>query len=253
MTQDTLTKRQTEQADAGADAAEADVASSSELTKIAAVVAFLRNEWILIGAGTATAVLLWVGLGSSLTDAEPEPGPASTQPEVVTPTEPKPAAPTNLGASEYLDLGRAAMEDGRFSEAQRLLGDGLIAAEPRQRRLRADLCRAMAKACHHLGQMSAAALYRDQVAKHLSGLSDKGLAIFDLAAEDLQAGRARAARRRLHLIALGGGQMDAPEPELVLEAQRRLAQSFEVEFQTQLNGRALDALPEPVLFQGAGW
>ena len=183
------------------------------------------RDRVLIGAGVVGAMALGA-LGSTLFSGSPAPDRAD--PVEVTesvPSQPKP----RLTAREYLGLGEGALKEGRLMEARGHLERGL-AARPEDARLRAELCDRMADVSDRLGRADVAALYREQSAALMSGLDDAALASFALAEADLAAGDPRAARRKLHLLALGGSAGERPDPRVRAEAERRLARAYEAEY-----------------------
>ena len=235
-----------------------DTAIATDVTEtprrsLAAWVSMLSNrDRILMGAGGAGAVLAWV-LVSTLTGGEPAPT-TEPAPEIPTAFSPPPKADPQLTPGEYLDLAKGAVKEARLPDARRHLERalGLGSSGPgSDASLRAELCRLMADVCHRTNQPHAAALYREQAASLMSGLDGTALAVFELAEADLAAGNVRAARRRYHAIALGGGQGGPSEAKLRGEAERRLARTYEAEFEASRQGE-LDRVFDPKVFDEGG-
>lgn len=207
-----------------------------------------RRDRNLMGAGVGVAVGMWV-VASVLTggDATTSQEPAV---ESATTRQPLQKPPAQLTPAEYLELGRGAVKEGRLTEARRHL-ERALASRPTDHRLRAELCRVMADVCHRMDQPDAAALYREEAASLMSGLDGTALVVFQLAEADLAAGNVRAARRRYHAIALGGGQAFGSDTRVREEAERRLAKAYEAEFKATREA-PLDQMSDPVVFKERG-
>jgi hypothetical protein len=152
-----------------------------------------------------------------------------------------------LTIEECLILGRTAYEQGRLSDAQDLLGQGLLLYSENLE-LRAAVCEAMALVCDSTLQPAVAALYRERAAELLARMSRGAEGLLSLAQDDMQRGLHREARRKLHRVILGGGQGDAISPSMTADAAGLLASAFEAEYRAGLLGAPLDRIPEPELF-----
>lgn len=206
------------------------------------------RDRVIIGAGVGIAAVTWI-LASVLTGGETPPM-RELVADAPNPQQSLPEPQAQLTPAEYMELGRGAIKDGRYLQARRHVEQGL-ASHPKDVGVRAELCRVMADILHRMGQPDAAALYREQAASFMSGLDGTEMLVFRLAEADLAAGNVRAARRRYHAIALGGGQAGGAHPRISTEAERRLARTYEAEFKAR-SKLALDQVSDPTVFDLGG-
>lgn len=208
------------------------------------------RDRILMGVGFVGAIGVAVVV-STMLGGETSPAPAVDPRPIGNPATRQLSKPQpRLTTKEYVDLGKGALKESRIAEARRHF-ESALSTRPVDRRVRAEICQLMADVCHRSGQHDASALYREEAATLLSGLSDTALAVFAIAESELAHGRVRAARRRFHAIALGGGQAGPVDPALRSEAERRLARTYEAEFMA-MYGSTIDRIADPAVFVEKG-